>query len=122
MRTSSVIGYAGKSYFAVNEDATPVSSDWKDGRTLTSTGEDRSCNACIKIFTTTSGSNNNEQDNKTDEQDNKTDEQDNKTDEQDNNNDGSSSGGSGGGGGCSLGFSAAVFVFAVLGFAGKKRR
>ena len=129
VRTSSVIGYAGKSYFAENASTNPVSSDWKDGRTLTSTGDDRSCNACIKIFTIAGNSNTGGQDNQTGGQDNQTGGQDNQTGgqdnqtgEQDNNNDGRSSGGSGGGGGCSLGFSAAVLGLAVMGFAAKKRR
>ena len=46
---------AGKSYFA-KSDAAPVSGDWTDGmRVKDANGNEKSCNACIKIFSASSG-------------------------------------------------------------------
>ena len=40
----------GESYFALAE-AKPELSDWKDGKNIRDDGENRACNACIKVFT-----------------------------------------------------------------------
>ena len=46
------VNIAGKSYFAYKYSGTPVSADWKDGKTLTDNSNvKRSCNACIRAFT-----------------------------------------------------------------------
>lgn len=46
--------HVGESYFA-NTDGTPKLSDWKDGRTVREGSVNRPCNACIKVFSTASG-------------------------------------------------------------------
>lgn len=46
--------HVGESYFA-STSGTPSPADWKDGKTILNGSSARPCNACIKVFTVTTG-------------------------------------------------------------------
>ena len=116
IRAAGTITTAGKSYFAMDETS-PMSKDWQDGKRLVSVGQDRSCNACIRVFSVSGGSTpvtpvtptpgNNTPGNNPDS--------DNNSNLSPNNNSGGS-----GGGGCATGFGI-LGVSAVLMFIFRRR-
>ena len=117
---TNVITPAGKSYFALNATKSE-SADWEDGKRLVSEGKNRSCAACIKIFSAEGGTKPKDIEKPSEEKPSEEKPSEEKpSEEKPSGNDPkeqenfSSEGGGGGGGGCVTGSGFAGLIAAVL--------